>query len=261
MYKSPENPIRAPYRLRNFKDAPAAQTMSVSGLPQEYLPFTVRLVRDEHDLHKAVDVRHRAYARHMPTFAESLRTPESNDKESGVVVLLAESKLDGSPLGTMRIQTNRHAPLTLEQSVALPAWLHASSLAEATRLGVSNDKASRVVKTALFKAYYLYCVQEGVAWMVIAGRAPIDRQYERLLFNDVYPGMGYVPLLHAHNMPHRIMSFEVATAKERWAAAQHPLYNFVFTTDHPDIQVQGPVYGDQEPMMTMATRLPAQMSM
>ena len=32
--------------------------------------------------------------------------PESADSEEGAVVLLAESKLDGSPIGTMRIQTN-----------------------------------------------------------------------------------------------------------------------------------------------------------
>ena len=212
-------------------------TASAPAMAQEVLPFTVRLVRDEKDLSKAVDIRQSAYARHLPELAETLRVPESTDAQSGVVVLLAESKLDGSALGTMRIQTNRYAPLSLEQSVDLPDWLRVRPLAEAARLGVTDGKSGRMVKTMLFKAFFQYCQQSGIEWMVIAGRSPIDRQYDRLLFNDVYPGKGYVPLLHANNLPHRIMSFEVGSAQRRWSEANHPLYDFIFRTHHPDLQL------------------------
>ena len=204
---------------------------------EEVLPFTVRLVDDDVDLNKAVQIRHSAYSRHLPLFAETLRLPESTDSDDGVVVLLAESKLDGSALGTMRIQTNRSAPLSLEHSIDLPDWLRVRPLAEAARLGVTDGKNGRLVKTMLFKAFFQYCQQTGIEWMVIAGRSPIDRQYERLLFGDVFPGMGYVPLLHANNLPHRIMSFEVDSAERRWAAANHPLYDFIFRTRHPDLQL------------------------
>lgn len=205
-------------------------------LPEELLPFTVRLVRDEETLSKAVEIRHSAYSRHLPEFAETLKTAENADMENGCVVLLAESKLDGSPLGTMRIQTNQFKPLCLETSVQLPDWLKTMRLAEATRLGVTNEKGGRLVTTVLFKAYYMYCLQTGIEWMVIAGRSPVDRMYERLLFSDVFPGLGYIPLAHAGNLPHRIMSSNVATAEERWAAAKHPLFDFAFRTHHPDIQ-------------------------
>ncbi len=206
-------------------------------LPEERLLFSVRLVRTEAELSKAVQIRHAAYARHVPVLAETLKTPERSDGQDGVVVLLAESKLDGTPLGTMRIQTNQYQPLVLEQSVDLPDWLRARPLAEATRLGVTDHKIGRTVKTVLFKAFYLYCQQQGIEWMVIAGRSPIDRQYERLMFEDVYPGMGFVPLAHAGNMPHRIMSLEVDTAEARWSAAQHPLFDFIVRTRHPDIDI------------------------
>lgn len=209
---------------------PAAST-------KEYLPFTIRLVHSNEDLNKALQIRYSAYARHVPTFAETLKMAEPLDNTEGVAILLAESKLDGSPLGTMRIQTNWFNPLTLEQSIELPEWLKNRSLAEATRLGVTEQSIGRNVKTALFKAYFQYCVQNGIEWMVIAGRSPIDRQYDRLLFSDVYPGMGYIPLRHANNMPHRVLAFEVGTAEERWNKARHPLTNFVFHTDHPDIDV------------------------
>jgi len=209
-------------------------------MTEELLPFTVRLVRDTEDLNKAVEIRHSAYARHLPGFAETLKSPETADIENGVVVLLAESKLDGSPLGTMRIQTNEFKPLCLEQSVQLPEWLKTLRLAEATRLGVTNEQGGRLVTTALFKAYYLYCHQIGIDWMVIAGRSPIDRQYARLLFEDVFAGLGFIPLMHAGNLPHRIMSSNVDTAEERWAAAKHPLFNFAFRTHHPDIKLDDP---------------------
>ena len=88
----------------------------------ERLPFTVRAVRNESDLMKAVRIRQTAYGRHLPGLAALLRVPEPYDREDGSVVLLAESKLDGSPLGTMRIQTNRYGKLGLEDSVVLPEW-------------------------------------------------------------------------------------------------------------------------------------------
>ena len=206
-------------------------------MTEELLPFTLRLVRTSAQLAKAVQIRHSAYARHLPEFAQTLKEPESTDAEDGVVVLLAESKLDGSPLGTMRIQSNEFKPLCLEQSVDLPVAMTSRRLAEATRLAVTNDKVGRLVKAVLFKAYFLHCQNTAVDRMVIAGRSPIDRQYDRLLFEDVFPGMGYIPLRHAGNLPHRVMSFHIDSAKRRWAAANHPLLDFMCQTHHPDIEL------------------------
>jgi hypothetical protein len=206
-------------------------------MPQQALPFTVRVVREEAELMKAVQIRQAAYSRHLPEFAQTLGLPEGLDMKPGVAVLLAESKLDGAALGTMRIQTNRFQPLALEQSLALPPALSARPLAEAARLGVTGQQVGRMVKTLLFKAYYQYCVRNGIEWLVIAGRSPIDRQYDRLLFSDVYPGLGPVPLRHAGNIPHRVMSFEVGSAERRWREAGHPLYDLVFRTRHPDIDL------------------------
>jgi len=231
-----DTPLLSPHHVEYRALRPHAPQPPAAA--EERLPFTVRLVQTQDDLSKALQIRYAAYARHVPSFAESLKMAEPNDRDNGVAILLAESKLDGSPLGTMRIQTNWHQPLSLEQSVELPAWLQNKSLAEATRLGVTEQKIGRNVKTVLFKAYFLYCVENGIDWMVIAGRSPIDRQYDRLLFSEVYPGMGYIPLRHANNMPHRVLSFEVATAEERWNLAKHPLTNFIFHTHHPDIQIE-----------------------
>ena len=204
---------------------------------EERLPFTVRAARNESDLMKAVHIRQTAYGRHVPEFAELLRVPEPYDHEDGSVVLLAESKLDDSPVGTIRIQTNRYRKLGLEDSVTLPERLRNKNLAEATRLGVSGGRIGRLPKTMLFKAYYDYCVDKDIDWMVITARSPLDRQYDALLFEDVFPGGAFIPMHHVGNIPHRVMAFEVATAETRWAAAHHPLFDFIFRTRHPDIDV------------------------
>jgi hypothetical protein len=151
--------------------------------------------------------------------------------------LLAESKFDGSPVGTMRIHTNEFSPLPLEQAVSLPDSLQGKRLAEATRLGVTQERVGRMVTTSLFKAFFLYCQKQRIDRMVIAARSPVDRHYDRLLFADVYPELGYVPFKHVGSMPHRVMSFQIATAYELWLKENHPLFNFVFRTYHQDIDV------------------------
>ena len=225
------------------------KTFDEAGMVEERLPFTVKIVRSEETLRKAVFIRHAAYGRHVPALAELLKAPEANDHDEGSVVLLAESKLDGSPLGTMRIQTNRYRKLSIEQSADLPDWLQDKSLAEATRLGIALGRIGRIVKTVLFKAYFQYCWAENIDWMVIGARTPLDRHYEALLFQDVFPGQ-LIPLRHAGNIPHRILAFELETAKDRWTEANHPLLGFMCNTHHADIDVSvddGPFLGEMVP--------------
>lgn len=210
------------------------------GMKSERLPFTIKRVRTEEDLVKAVKIRHAAYARHLPEFARSLAEPEACDFDTDSVVLLAESKLDGSPIGSARIQTNFHQPLHVEESVELPLWLMTRRLAEVTRLGIDEGRIGRLVKVALIKACFEYCEQNKVEWAVVTGRTPIDRQYEQLLFSDVFPNRELIPLRHVGNMPHRVMAFEIETGEERWAAAQHPLLGFFKHTHHADIDLGAP---------------------
>ena len=217
--------------IRPFADAHGANRIV------ESLPFTIRRVRNEDELLKAVHIRHAAYARHLPEFARSLALPEEADYESDTIVLLAESKLDGTPLGTARIRTNIHHPLHIEESVVLPQWLQGRSLGEVERLGVSQGRIGHVVKVALVKAFFEYFEKNGLEYAVISGRTPVDRQYEQLMFTDVFGKNDMLPLRHIGNIPHRIMAFEIATGEARWREAAHPLLKFFRHTHHPDIDV------------------------
>ena len=216
------------------------------------LPFKVRLVSTEEDLYKAVRIRHATYARQVPALAAKLKYPESADTFPGVVNLLALSKDGGAPVGSMRIQTNEFGPLLMEQSVALPKRLKDVRLVEASRFGITHDTGAGLVEMALFKACYLFCRQINADWMVIAAREPMAAQYEQLLLEDIFPELGFIPLLHADSLPHRIMSLNVNTAQERWAAAGHPHFDFHFRTHHADIDVSGPAYSNPSPIKRTA---------
>ncbi|MFL9900665.1 hypothetical protein PQR71_21315 [Paraburkholderia fungorum] len=220
------NPATTGYR----SDTPS------SGRSEARLPFTVRVVDNDEALTRALRMRQAAYHRHVPEFARTMDQEEPYDRDPGGLVLLAESRLDRSPVGTMRIQSNCFRPLALEQSLELPDWL-SGRLVGATRLGVEAGEPGRMVKLGLFKALYLYCVREQIDWMAIAARTPLDRQYAALLFRDVYGDKEFIPLAHATNIPHRIMAFEVATTERRWGEARHPLYEFMLVTHHPDIDL------------------------
>lgn len=210
--------------------------VEVPGNATERVPFTVRVARSDEELEKVVHIRHAAYARHVPAVAEKLKAPEPYDRDPGIVVLLAESKLDGSPLGTMRIHTSRFSPLPLEGSVELPEWLKATPRSEANRLGISEGRIGRLVKHLLFKAYFQYCALAGIEWMVIAARSPLDRQYDALLFNDLFGGQ-FLPMRHGGNIPHRVLGLQVSSAEDRWAVSKHPLFDFMIRTTHPDIEL------------------------
>lgn len=221
---------------------------------EERLPFTVRLVSNEHDLRKAVEIRHAAYSRHLPTVAQTLREPEALDRDRASAVLLAESKLDGSPIGTIRLQTNRDHPIALEQAVQLPDWLRGKAMAHVSRLGVAQGVAGRLVKTVLIKASFQYCEAHGIDWAIVAARTPLDRQYAALMFEDIFPGAGFVPLPHMNHVPHRLMSFEITSGKRRWTQARHPLLAFFCNTYHPDIDV----INEPGPALTLHQALDAQ---
>jgi hypothetical protein len=231
------SPVSSPIQPRALQALYAAEATPEVAMIEERLPFTVRLVRTEDDLRRAINMRYEAYARHMPEFAEKLKQPEQDDFERDSIIMLAESKLDGSVIGTMRIQSNAYRPLSMEHAIALPDWLRPQSMVEVRRLGVANGQAGRLVKMVLIKACLLYCAENNIKWAVVAARPPLDRSYEKLLFIDVLPGQTFTPLPTAHNTPHKIMAFEIETCEARFTEHRHPLLNFFCKINHSDICV------------------------
>lgn len=202
------------------------------------LPFVVRPATSLDDLRKVAQMRAEAYGRHLPAFAASLRTVEEADRRPDVVVLLAERKDDGRPVGTVRLQIDLERPLPIEASVRLPAWLHADGpLIEPTRLGVEASECGALARNALLKACFLYSVAAGAAWIVAAARRPLDRLYKALLFREVFEDGEPQPMRHIGNLPHRVLALPVRDARALSVARGHPQTAYFFEIEHPDLIV------------------------
>jgi hypothetical protein len=201
------------------------------------LPFTVRIVRTDEQLARAVRIRAEAYSRHVPTLGEILESPEGVDRDPNSIVFLAEGKNDGEPLGTIRIQTNFAAPIPLETSIDLPDQFRGRPVAGVSRLAVKAGSRGRLVKVALFKALHRYCLAKQVEWILIGARPPLDQTYVDLGFYDMFEDRKLRPLATAAGVMHRILCFEVFTAERRWFELSHPLYLFMGQRFHPDIEI------------------------
>ncbi len=195
------------------------------------------LARTEEQLARAISVRWQAYDRHLPEVARELHKPEREDYEPGSIVLLAESKADGTPLGTLRIQTNLWKQVEFEEYLPLPAKYRGQVLAHIARLGITKGKSATLVKLALFKAMHRYCLANQVAYLLVVGVPPRDRWYDQLSFSDIFDEKQLFLVPSSHGFPGRMMSFEVASAERRWRESNHPLYNFMFREFTRDIEV------------------------
>lgn len=204
----------------------------------ETLPFRIE-VASEAQMDGVVQLRAACYGKHLPELGAKLREPEAADFELGCEVLVATSKLDGSVLGTLRTHANVMAPLPLEHSLKLPAGFKNARMVESTRLCVKGNPGSSVVRTALFKAFHTYCLAQEADWMMATGRRPVDRIYDGLLFQDVGAPNHFYPMTFTGGLPHRVMCLGPALVQSIWTAALHPLTEFFFERNHPDIDISG----------------------
>jgi hypothetical protein len=207
-----------------------------TGLIEETLPFRVEIASRQH-LQDVASLRAATYGKHLPTLAATLLQPEPADFARGCEVFVAKSKFDGSLLGTLRTHCNVFNPLPLQSSLDLPERFRGTRMVETTRLCVKGSLGSSIVRSALFKALYQYCIEQNVDWMLAAGRRPIDRIYDSLLFADIDKNNALYPMAHAGGVLHRVMSFSPVEAENLWRINQHPLYRFTCETHHRDIDI------------------------
>jgi hypothetical protein len=204
----------------------------------ERLPFIIRRIHTDEAMWKEGGAGRAADARQLGS--ERLAAPGMRGHRAGTVVLLAESRLDGSTLGSIRICNNFYQALGVEASIVLPEWLQGRRLAEVTRLCVNEGRSGRLVKAALLKALVVYCRDNQIEWALATEGAADDGQYERLLFVDLFAGKQAVPSRHGRAIPQRVMACDIDTMEARFAAAKHPMLGFFCRTHHPDIDLSDP---------------------
>jgi hypothetical protein len=172
-----------------------------------------------------------------------LQSPEDADRAAFALILLAESKADGSALGTMRIETNTRGPLPVEALLPSDSPYSARTIAFVTRLAVRAGADATLVKLALFKALHRYCLACQIDWIVVTARPPMDRQYLRLGFMDVYKSDTLLPISWSENIPMRLMALETISLEREWRGIGHPLCELFFDDYTPDIEIFSSVSG------------------
>lgn len=210
------------------------------------LTFTLAPAVTWDDLMEAANVRSLSYGHHAPWMRAILAEPEDVDLLPSTVVFICRDKASGDVVGTARVQVTLRGPLLIDQCITVPDDMADTARAEITRLA-SVRGSDPLVKLALMKAGYLYCLANQVRWMVIGARnEALMRQYRRLGFVDVYDADHLVPLSYAGGIPHRILKFDVPAAERTWFSKGHPLYPFMVETVHPDIRVFPDIHIERE---------------
>src|SRR5665213_813792 len=204
---------------------------------KQSLSFKVRIARTPQELQAACRVRSLSYGHHLPHLQATLMEPDLLDADKNTVVAICVDKQNGCAVGTARFQTNAGGKLLIEHSITVPESMRTDTRAEITRLSAVAG-ADPLVKLSLMKASYLFCMATQVRWMVIGARnEALVRQYRRLGFTDLFDDGRMVPLLHAGRLEHRVLSFNVTAAERTWREQRHPLYEFIFETAHPDLEL------------------------
>lgn len=202
----------------------------------EDLPFRVRIANPQEDLDRILDLRSRAYGRHLPEMAKRLEQAEPDDLRDDALLLIAESKSTGQLLGSIRLVTNVATALSIEHETKLPEPFRNRYLLEARRLTVCNGPEGRMTTPALIKAIYEVSFHCGMDIVLITARHPVDRMYRAMQFQDALDGKELL-LPDVNNVPHKLYFMEVATADSTWRAVNWPFYPFLAKTLHPDIGI------------------------
>lgn len=172
----------------------------------------------------------------MPSLGQALQVPEAEDLKSDVLVLLAERKFDGQPIGSLRLQSNVTRPLRLEGEAPLLAEYSSHRLVESTRLGVELGVTSKVVTAALIKAAYEICHGSGVDYNVTGGRRSMAQVFRSLRFDELDGGP--FPISFGNNIPHWIFVLPIREFEARLRISQHWYYDFMSNIEHPDIEIE-----------------------
>jgi hypothetical protein len=215
------------------------------------LSFTLRTAVNHNDLQRACEVRSASYGHHLPDLTDAFAFPDATDLSPHTSVFICEDKATGAAIGTARVQTTTrgNSTLPIETCVTLPERMTQHGRAEITRMA-SVPGADPLVRLALWKAGYLYCLANQAKWLLIGARSvALARGYRRLGATDLHDDARMVPLAYTGNMPHYVLSFDVIAAERRWFECNHPLFGFMVDTVHPDLQLFAPAFMQGAPTL------------
>jgi predicted GNAT family N-acyltransferase len=210
---------------------------SCPSLKTEALPFHVRLATGLADIERIAKQRGQAYNRHQPDLVRqlSLHEPEKDDLRLDAVHLMAENGA-GELVGSMRLTTNINTPLRFEREFNLPPSFKGKSLLEAGRMTSANGPSGKMVVSALIKFAFEISYRAGIDHLMLIARAPIDRIYRALTFQDVFDGQK-VETSAQPGVPVTLFHIHIPSVDQQLRDAHCPYYEFLALTHHPDASI------------------------
>jgi hypothetical protein len=201
----------------------------------EELPFTITITRTSQSSERLLATRNRAYGRHDDPLLNSNHFQKSLSSESSVLIS-AESKASGECFGSVRIESNAVKPFYFETEIDVPQLSVKTIAVCASRLNVTLGPLGKLTRAALCKALYLYAHALQCSSIFAFVDKPRARLYTSLGFKPALDGN---PLLNLRSHDGLEYHLFVALVSEFRSALypNHPLYDFVFCTSHPDIRI------------------------
>ena len=200
-------------------------------------PFRIRIVRTPEQLRSAVNVRYQAYSRRLQALASKVRQPGPLDYSHDPVILLAEDQTTGQAVGTLRLNTGPGV-LNMLDDIDLPDNIVLERVAFVSRMAVTGTVHERnLVRSLMQKAVFQLCIAKQLNRILLLAVQPRERLFYRWGFSDVFAdGEARFPAL-LERFPVKALFLDSYAVERLWREQGHPLYDFLFGTFHPEIEV------------------------
>ena len=215
----------------------------MSFINSESLDFRIQIARKGESFERAVSVRAEAFGRHNHPMVRAGFTVEAADTSGSTILLCAESKNTGEPVGAMRLSDNTNNELAMWDELKIPDEYKGYPALLVSRLTVHAGHSGHSARNALCKAMYLYAVAKQMRFIFVLVMPPRDRLYKPMGFKPVYEGDPLFKLDSNSSVDTKVLYAEVSRLESIWRERGHPLYQYVFETYHADIELFSAVAG------------------
>jgi hypothetical protein len=124
----------------------------------------------------------------------------------------------------------------VESAMRLPPEITGANPVELMRGSVRNGAPGQMVSASLAKASFLLCLRFGFSHVIVTCREPVDLMYRAYQFDDLLAG-DMIDLSYSPCVKHKVLCLPIGAAAERWKTANPPLFEFMFNSHHPDIDL------------------------
>lgn len=233
----PENLTEIESHLKLPRGADASSASSPVSALSASTPYRVRIVRTEEQFRKALAVRREAYSKKHPELAADVAQSEHLDYTNNAIILLVEDSRDGRPLATLRLNSGAGVTAML-RDLNLPAETASPRMAYISRMAaVGSGREKSLARALANKALFQICMARQFDRMLILPALPRDKLYYRWGFTHVFPdGQPRKPAMLGGIEAH-VLQLEVYAIERNWRNSNHALYDFIFRTFHPEIEV------------------------